>query len=149
MRCATASPPICSSAAPISGSSRRSSKQRHTTHEHPIEGRIYYPFHPRCGETVLIIKQYAYRGADLVVIPQPDGSVACIPAWMTHESAAQHKVCVDPCLSLDVVRALRAEVDALLGFLQSDSGMEGAKHEAERRESTARPIRGERVSDAP
>src|ERR1700731_4338399 len=87
MRCATASPPICSSAAPISGSSRRSSKQRHTTHEHPIEGRIYYPFHPRCGETVLIARQYAYRGAELVVIPQPDGSVACIPVWMTHESA--------------------------------------------------------------
>jgi len=27
---------------------------------------------------VLIAKQYAYRGAELVVIPQPDGSVACI-----------------------------------------------------------------------
>src|SRR6266478_3121779 len=62
------------------------SKQRHTTRQHPIEGRIYYPFHPRCGETVLIARQYAYRGAELVVIPQPDGSVACIPAWMTHES---------------------------------------------------------------
>jgi hypothetical protein len=32
---------------------------------------------------VLILKQYAYRGTDLVVIPQPDGTVACIPAWMT------------------------------------------------------------------
>src|SRR5258708_39671632 len=96
---------------------------------------------------MLIIKQYAYRGANLVTIPQPDGSVACIPAWMTHESAAQHEVCVDPCLSLGVLRALRAAVDALLGSLRSDSGMEGAEHEAERRESTARPIRGGRVSD--
>src|ERR1700730_4708807 len=147
MRCATASPPICSSAAPISGSSRRSSKQRHTTHEHPIEGRIYYPFHPRCGETVLIIRQYAYRGTNLVVIPQPDGSVACIPAWMTRESAAQHKVCVEPRLSLDAMRALRAEIDSLLGFLRSDSGMEGVKHEAERRESTDRPVRRGRASE--
>src|SRR4051794_23598300 len=32
-------------------------------HQHPIEGRIYYPFHPRCGETVLIARQYAYRDA--------------------------------------------------------------------------------------
>jgi hypothetical protein len=53
-----------------------------TRDEHPIEGRIYYPFHPRRGETVLIAKQYAYRGAELVVIPQPDGSVACIPAYL-------------------------------------------------------------------
>src|ERR1700686_1530520 len=142
----TASRPTCSSAAPISESSRRFSKQRHTARQHPIEGRIYYPFHPRCGETVLIIRQYAYRGTNLVVIPQSDGSVACIPAWMTDESAAQHKVCVEPRLSLDVLRALRAQIDAVLGFLRSDSGMEGAKHEAERRESTARPVRRGRVS---
>src|SRR5258707_9399685 len=131
----------------MSESSRRFSKQRHTARQHPIEGPIYYPFHPRCGEIVLIIKQYAYRGTNLVTIPQPDGSVACIPAWMTHESAAQHEVCVDPCLSLDVLRVLHTEVDALLGSLRSDSGMEEAEHEAERRESTARPLRGGRVSD--
>ena len=63
---------------------------------------------------VPIIKQYDYRGANLVVIPQPDGSVACIPAWMTHESAARHKICVEPHLSLDALRALRVEIDALL-----------------------------------
>jgi hypothetical protein len=56
---------------------------------------------------------FEHRGTDLVVIPQPDGSVACIPAWMTHESAAQHKICVEPLLSLGVLRTLRAEVDAL------------------------------------
>ena len=58
---------------------------------------------------MLILRQYAYRGTDLVVIPQPDGTVACIPAWMTHELAAQHKVSIGPNLSLDVLRALRAE----------------------------------------
>src|ERR1700719_1172550 len=125
MRCATASRPICLSAGPISESSKHFSKQIHTARQQPIEGRIYYPFHPRCGETVLIIRQYAYRGTNLVVIPQPDGSVACIPAWMTREPAAQHKVCVEPRLSLDAMRALRAEIDSLLGFLRSDSGMEG------------------------
>src|SRR5271157_2945965 len=147
MCCGTVLRPICWKAASTSASSKYCSKQRHTTRQHAIEGRIYYSFHPRCGETVLILRQYAYRSAVLVVIPQPDGSVACIPAWMTQESAARHEVCVEPCLSLDVLRALRAEVDALLGFLASDSGMEGAKHEEEDRESTARPVRRGRASN--
>ena len=77
--------------APTSGSSRCCSKQRHTARQHEVEGRIYYPFHPRCGEAVLIVRQFAYRGTELVVIPQPDDSIACIPAWMTHESAAHHQ----------------------------------------------------------
>src|ERR1700746_1563768 len=87
--CGTASPRICWNRTLTSASSRCCSKQRHTARQHPIEGRIYYRFHPRCGENVLIVRQYAYRGLELVVIPQPDGSVACIPAWMTHESAAR------------------------------------------------------------
>jgi hypothetical protein len=108
----TALPPIFSSKEPISGSSRSCSKPRHTARQHPIEGRIYYPFHPRYGETVLIARQYAYRDAELVVIPQPDGSVACIPAWMTHESAAHHQLGTGPRLSLDILRSLRAETGA-------------------------------------
>ena len=32
-----------------------------------------------------------------------------------------------------ILRSLRAEIDALLGFLQSDSRMEKAKHEAQKR----------------
>ena len=81
----------------------------------------------------MIVRQYVYRGAELVVIPQPDGSVACIPAWMTHESAAQHQLRAEPRLSLDILRSLRTEIDALLGFLQSDSGMENANNEAQER----------------
>jgi len=69
---------------------------------------------------VLIVRHYAYRGAELVVIPQPDGSVACIPAWMTYESAAHYQLGAEPRFSLDILRSLRAEIDALLGFLQSD-----------------------------
>src|SRR5438874_3141798 len=139
-------PPTCWRAAPIFASSRSCSKQRHTAHQHPIEGRIYYPFHPRCGETVLIARQYAYRGAELVVIPQPDGSVACIPVWMTHESAAQHQLRAEPRLSLDILRSLRAEIDALLGFLQSDSGMENASNEAQECKHLAGPVRAGRAS---
>ena len=126
IHCGTVLPRISWSKRPISGPSRFCSKQRHTARQHLIEGRIYYPFHPRCGEIVLIVRQYAYRGAELVVIPQPDGSIACIPAWMTHELAAHHQLRTEPRFSLDVLRSVRSEIDALLGFLQSDSRMEKA-----------------------
>jgi hypothetical protein len=49
---------------------------------------------------VLILRQFAYRRTDLVVIPQPDGRVACIPAWMTHASATQHRLSIERKLSL-------------------------------------------------
>jgi hypothetical protein len=140
-RCGTASPHTCWSRTPTSASSRSCSKQRHTARQHLIEGRIYYQFHPRCGENVLIVRQYAYRGLELVVIPQPDGSVACIPAWMMHESASHHQLRTEPRLSLDVLRSVRAEIGALLGFLQSDSRMEKAKNEAQKRKHSAGPVR--------
>ena len=92
---------------------------------------------------MLILRQYAYRDAELVVIPQPDGSVACIPAWMTHESAARHQLGAEPRLSLDILRSLRAEIDALLSFLQSDPGMENANNEAQERK---RRLQGEGLS---
>ena len=60
------------------------------------------------------------------VIPQPDGSVACIPSWMLREAAARYALCDEPRLGLDVMRVLRAELDALLGFLQPASTKEKA-----------------------
>src|SRR6516164_5072489 len=122
IHCGTALPRISWSRRPISGLSRCCSKQRHTARQHPIEGRIYYPFHPRCGENVLIARQYAYRGLEVVVIPQPDGSVACIPAWMTHESASHHQLRTEPRLSLDVLRSVRAEIGALLASSNPTQG---------------------------
>ena len=142
----TVSPLICWSRTPTSVSSKCCSKQRHTARQHPIEGQIYYPFHPRCGESVLILRQYAYRDAELVVIPQPDGSVACIPAWMTHESAVHHQLGAEPRLSLDILRSVRAEIDALLGFLQSDSRVEKANNEAQKRKHSAGPVRTEQAA---
>src|SRR5215510_13198213 len=141
-RCGTALPPICSSRTPTFGSSKCCSKQRHTAHEHPVEGRIYYRFHPRCGETVLIRRQLEYRGVELVVILQPDSSLACIPAWMTHEAAAQYALSEKPRFSLDVLRLPRTEIDALLGFLQSESKTEEADNAAPARKAPTEPVRG-------
>ena len=55
-------------------SRRYLTKQRHTARQHEIEGRINYPFHPRCGETVLITRQFAFRDVEVVVIRHPDGA---------------------------------------------------------------------------
>src|SRR6266446_10489129 len=136
----------CSSRRPTSASFRCCSKQIHTAHQHAIEGRICYPFHPRCGESVLFARQYTYRGSELVVILQPDGSVACIPAWVTHESAARHQLRAEPRFSLDVLRSLRAEIDAVLGCLQPASSMEKAANEAQEHRHSAGPVRPGRVA---
>ena len=55
---------------------------------------------------------------------QLDGTFACIPAWMTDEAASRFEIGVEPRFPLDVLCSLRAEVDALLGFLPSESKTE-------------------------
>ena len=128
----------------ISASSKSCSERRHTAHEHLVEGRIYYRFHPRCGETVLIKRQLEHRGVVLVVILQPDSSLACIPLWMTHEAAAQYTLSEKPHFSVDILRSLRAEINALLGFLQPESKAEEADNVAPIQRSPTKPVRGER-----
>jgi len=60
-----------------------------------------------------------------------------MPAWMTHEPAARYQVRAEPRLSLDVLRSLRAEIEALLRFLRSDPGMEDANKKAQERKHRA------------
>src|SRR5262249_15448970 len=118
-----------------------STKQRHTARQHAIEGRITYPFHPRCGETAVILKRFAFRGVEVIATPHPDGAIVWIPAWMMDASAAHYELCKEPRVSIDILRSLRAEVDALLGFLQSDSETEKDKDEATIPTSPKRPVR--------
>ena len=73
---------------------------------------------------------------------QPDSSLACIPAWMTHEAAAQYALSEKPRFSVDILRSLRAEIDALLGSLQSESKTEEADNVAPIQKSPTKPVRG-------
>ena len=82
---------------------------------------------------MLITRRLNYRGVELVVIPQPDSSLACIPGWMTHETAAQYGLSEEPSFPLDILRSLRAEIDALLGFLRSESNTGIADNDAQNR----------------
>src|SRR5882724_5177862 len=121
------------------------SERRHTAHEHPGEGRITYRFHPRYGETVLITRRLERSGVEFVVVRQPDGSLAGLPAWMTHDAAAQFEITEEPDFSLDILRSLRIEVDALLGFLSTESQTEKAENDAPIRKSPAESVRGGRA----
>jgi hypothetical protein len=94
-----------------------------------------YPFHPRHGETVLVRRRFTYRGTELVAIAQPDGTLTCIPEWMTRESAARIKLTAEPHFSLEDLRSLRVEIDRLLVFLPSDSKGEIAEYDAKKRNS--------------
>ncbi len=50
-------------------------------------GTDHYPFHPRCGETVLILRQFAYRGTIWSsFLSRRNGSL--YPAWMTPSGRA-------------------------------------------------------------
>jgi hypothetical protein len=50
---------------------------------------------------------------------------------MTQPSSALHQVHAEPRFSLDILRSIRSEIDALSGFLQSDSEMEQIRNYAQ------------------
>ena len=49
-------------------------------------------------------------GVELIVVHQPDGSFACLPAWMTHETASRFAIGMAPAFSLTTLRTLRVEL---------------------------------------
>src|SRR5262249_19773372 len=89
IRFGTPSLRTCSRRGSIFVLSKPFSKHRHTARQQQIEARIWYPFHPRCGETVPVFRRFDYRGVDRVVLPQPAGSIRRIAEWMTEERASR------------------------------------------------------------
>src|ERR1700716_4687145 len=118
------------------------SEGRHTAREQQAEARITYRFHPRFGETEGVRRRLKRGGTAFLVVHQLDGTFACLPAWMTEEAASRFEIGVEPRFPLDVLRSLRNEVDALLGFLASESKTEWPENDAAIRESPAKPLRG-------
>jgi hypothetical protein len=120
------------------------SKQLHTARELWTEGKVHYRFHPRFGEVIAIKRRLSRFGVDLVVVEQADGSLAQLPAWMLDEAAGLLGLRPEPRFPLEILRSLRAEVDALLGFLLSESDLEKGVDDADFRRSTAEPARTHR-----
>ena len=128
--------------------SRCFSKWLHSAHEQPAEARISYRFHPRFGEVVQIRRRLESGGVEFVVVLQPDGSFACLPAWMTEPAASRFTISDQPHFPLHILRSMRMEVDALLGFLLPESKPEGAQNGAQIRTSPTSPTKPVRRGDA-
>src|SRR6266481_3491916 len=141
MHFATASRPICSSAVRIFASSKHFSEWRHTAHEQPAEARITYRFHPRFGEVVQIRRRLESGGVEFVVVLQPDGSFASLPAWMTEPAGSRFEISDKPHFPLHILRSMRAEADALLSSLLSESKTETADNGTQIRTSPTKPVR--------
>jgi hypothetical protein len=113
----------------------------HTAREQPTEARITYRFHPRFGEVVQIRRRLESGGVEFVVILQPDGSFACLPAWMTDPAASCFGIGTEVRFPLHILRSMRAEVDALLSFLRSESKTETATNAVQIPKPPAKPVR--------
>src|SRR6266853_3522399 len=143
MRCATVLRPTGWRTTLISALSRHCSEWRHTAHEQPAEARITYRFHPRFGEVVQIRRRLESGGGEFVVVLQPDGSFASLPAWMTEPASSRFEIVDQPHFPLHILRSMRAEVDALVGFLLSESKTETADNGVQIRTSPTKPVRRE------
>jgi hypothetical protein len=129
------------SAGLILESSKHFSERRHTAYEQPTEARITYRFHPRFGEVVQIRRRLESAGVEFVVVLQPDGSFASLPAWMTEPAASRFEIGGEPHFPLQILRSMRADIDALLGFLPSESKTEIAHNGAQIRTSPTKLVR--------
>src|SRR6516225_5361842 len=148
IRCGTASPPISWSRRPIFGSSKFYSVTRHTAREHATEAKVHYPYHPQFGEAVIVRRRLFTHNVEMAVILQPDGSLACLPAWMLAESAAQYRICRSPTISIAFLQSLRVEIDALLASLPSNSEMGDERHAAKFENTRKRATRAVRANPA-
>ena len=118
------------------------SKQRHNAGCPAFEVRIFYPFHPRAGQMVQVEHRKRFAGEEHLVVVQPDGTLALIPAWMSEETARSTAITGTPCLSIDRLVELRVRLDALLASSDGESApREGGDH-ATTTEPAGRPVRG-------
>jgi hypothetical protein len=90
---------------------------------------------------VQIRRRLERGGIEFVVVLQPDGSFATLPAWMTEPAASRFEIGDEPHFPLHILRSMRAEVDALLSFLLSESKTETAHNGAQIQRSPTEPVR--------
>jgi hypothetical protein len=95
---------------------------------------------------VQIRRRLEHWGIEFVVVLQPNSSFATLPAWMTEPAASRFEVGDEPHFPLHILRSMRAEVDALLGFLLSESKTETADNGTQIRTSPTKPVRRERAA---
>src|SRR5690242_19262418 len=100
-----------------SASCRCRSRQRHNAGCPAFEVLILYPFHPRAGQMVQVEHRKRFAGEDHLVVVQPDGTLALIPAWMSEDSARSATLSASPRLAVERLVELRARIDVLIASL--------------------------------
>src|SRR5207248_6410968 len=100
------------------------SGQRHAARYQGQEAAIYYPFHPGFGSRVAVVRRHPFRGVTMLVVEQPDGTMALLPEWMTTPAAAAVEIRDAPRFLLSELLALRQLANAGLSLL-SDQGNGG------------------------
>jgi hypothetical protein len=99
-------------ALPTDGSCPRPAIQRHNAGCPAFEVLILYPFHPRAGQMVQVEHRKRFAGEDHLVVVQPDGTLALIPAWMSEDIARSATLTTSPRLAIGRLVELRARIDA-------------------------------------
>jgi hypothetical protein len=81
------------------------------------------------------VRRHPFRGVTMLVIEQPDGTMALVPEWMTEPAAATVEIREAPRFPLAELRALRQLADAVLSLLSDRSN--GDRHGILRTPSSA------------
>jgi hypothetical protein len=125
-------------------------QQLHSTHYQPSEAIIRYVFHPRCGESVLVVGRNRRCDEVALTIRQPDGTLAQLPIWMTQDRAAAMTMTEVPRLSLACLRELRLELDTCQSLLRDDFRRAGDEHATpDIKPLLSRPLRAQEGSADP
>lgn len=118
------------------------SRQRHNAGCPAFEVLILYPFHPRAGQMVQVEHRKRFAGEDHLVVVQPTGTLALIPAWMSEDIARSATLTASPRLAVERLVELRARIDVLIA---SQGGAwpprEGGDHATKTPLATG-PVRG-------
>lgn len=88
-----------------------------------------------------IMERLYCRNLEIFVIRQPDGTRARLPAWMFEEAAQRFVIAEQATVPIVAMRGLRAEIDLLLGLLQSDSGPQESANEVSPKARRTRSFR--------
>ena len=76
--------------------------------------QIHYPFHPRAGQRVEVLRRHRFKGTMMYVVRQPDGTLAQVPTWMFAPDAAAMTVTDRPRIAMGALRDLRSLLDTVL-----------------------------------
>lgn len=114
--------------------------RRHTTQKQQFDALIHYPYHPRVGERVIVLRTVHHGGVLHFVIDSADGTRGLLPEWMTEPHAAALQLVESATLSFAALRDLRATIDGrLLSSATLSSTQEIGSHVGATPESPTRP----------